>query len=211
MGSRPANNEQRRQQILDAAASVISDRGLGEARIADIAAAASTSTGLILYYFGSKDRLLSEALASAEDRFYLHIFRAISAIDDPRQQLVELIAGSCPATPRAHEGVDAEWRLWVELWARALHDPEVARRRAALDRRWRSTIADVVRTGQHREVFTREIDPQDFALELAALMDGLALQVALDDTEVDGAHMLHMSLAFATRRLDFSHDEVPAA
>jgi AcrR family transcriptional regulator len=211
VGSRPASNEQRRQQILEAAARVNRDRGLGEARIADIAAAASTSTGLILYYFGSKDQLLSEALASAEDRFYLHIFRASSALDDPRQQLVELIAGSSPEPPRAHEGVDAEWRLWVELWARALHDPDVARRRAALDRRWRSTIADVVRTGQLREVFTTDVDPHDFALELAALMDGLALQVALDDTEVDGAHMLHLSLAFAMRRLDFTHDEVPAS
>lgn len=210
MGSRPTNNEQRRQQILDAAARVISDRGLGEARITDIASAASTSAGLILYYFGSKDQLLSEALASAEDRFYLHIFRSISTIEDPSQQLVELVAGSCPGTPRAHDGVDAEWRLWVELWARALHDPDVARRRAALDRRWRSTIADVVRTGQHRGVFVTDVDPHEFALELAALMDGLALQVALADTEVDGAHMLHLSLAYAMRRLDFTLDEVPA-
>jgi AcrR family transcriptional regulator len=210
LGSRPANNEQRRQQILDAAARVISDRGLGDARIADIASAASTSTGLILYYFGSKDHLLSEALAAAEDRFYLHIFRAVSTLEDPRQQLVELVAGSCPGTPRAHDGVDAEWRLWVELWARALHDPDVARRRAALDRRWRSTIADVVRTGQHRDVFATDVDPHDFALEFAALMDGLALQVALDDTEIDGARMLQLSLAHAKRRLDFQLDEVSA-
>lgn len=211
MGSRPTHNEQRRQQILDAAARVISDRGLGDARVADIASAASTSTGLILYYFGSKDQLLAEALAAAEDRFYLHIFRSISALDDPRQQLVELVAGSSPDTPRAHEGVDAEWRLWVELWARALHDPDVARRRAALDRRWRSTIADVVRTGQRRGVFAAEVDAHEFALELAALMDGLALQVALADTDVDGAHMLQLSLAYTMRRLDFSLDEVPAS
>lgn len=209
MASRPAHSEQRRQQILDAAARVISDRGLCDARIADIAAAAATSTGLILYYFGSKDNLLSEALASAEDSFYLHIFRTISDIDDPRRQLAELVAGSCPSTPDAHEGVDAEWRLWVELWARALHDPEVARRRAALDRRWRSTIADVVRTGQRRDVFTTDIDAQDFALEFAALMDGLALQVELADTEVDGARMLRLSLAYAMRRLAFQLHEVP--
>ncbi|CAN5791778.1 TetR/AcrR family transcriptional regulator [soil metagenome] len=210
MASRPAHSEQRRQQILDAAARVISDRGLCDARIADIASAAATSTGLILYYFGSKDNLLSEALTSAEDHFYLHIFRTITDIDDPRRQLAELVAGSCPGTPDAHEGVDAEWRLWVELWARALHDPEVARRRAALDRRWRSTIADVVRTGQHRDVFATAIDAQEFALELAALMDGLALQVELADTEVDGARMLQLSMAYAMRRLAFQLDEVPA-
>lgn len=210
MGSRPANNEQRRQQILEAAARVISDRGLCDARIADIAAAASTSTGLILYYFGSKDELLAEALTFAEDRFYLHVFRTIADIDDPRRQLAELVAGSCPDTPGAHDGVDADWRLWVELWARALHDPTVARRRAALDRRWRSTIADVVRNGQRRGVFADDIDPHELALELAALMDGLALQVELHDAEVDGANMLQLSLAYASRRLDFQPDEAPA-
>jgi AcrR family transcriptional regulator len=208
LASRPTQHEHRRQQILDAAANVISERGLCDARIADVAEAAAMSTGLILYYFDSKDRLLAEALASAEDAFYLHTFRTISAIDDPRRQLAELIAGSCPATPDAHDGVDAEWRLWVELWARALHDPDVARRRAALDRRWRSTIADIVRSGQRRGVFASAIDPHEFALELAALMDGLALQVSLDDADVDGAHMLSVSCAHAMRRLDFQLDEV---
>jgi AcrR family transcriptional regulator len=208
LASRPAQHEQRRQQILGAAADVISERGLCDARIADIAEAAELSAGLILYYFDSKDRLLSEALASAEDAFYLHIFRTISAIDDPRRQLAELIAGSCPSTPDAHDGVDAEWRLWVELWARALHDPDVARRRAALDRRWRSTIADIVRSGQHRGVFATVIDPHGFALELAALMDGLALQVALDDADVDGTHMLTVSQDHAMRRLEFQLDEM---
>lgn len=211
MASRPAQHEQRRQQILDAAAQVITDRGLCDARIADIAAAAATSTGLILYYFGSKDQLLAEALASAEDRFYLDIFRKITAIDDPREQLHQLISGSCPGTADAVADVTAEWRLWLELWARALHDTEVARRRANLDRRWRSTIADIVRAGQRRGVFADAVEPQDFALELAALMDGLALQVALDDTEVDGEHMRRLSLSLAMGRLDFQLDEVPSA
>ena len=38
--------------------SVITDRGLAETRISDIAERAGVSPGLILYYFESKDRLL---------------------------------------------------------------------------------------------------------------------------------------------------------
>ncbi|HSK90906.1 MAG TPA: TetR/AcrR family transcriptional regulator [Euzebyales bacterium] len=207
MTARPSQNDRRRQQILRAAAKVINERGICDARIADIAAVAETSTGLILYYFHSKDALLAEALTFAEDQFYLHIFHGITEIEDPRAQLAHLIASSCPGAPEAAGDLAAEWTLWIELWARALHDDEVARKRAALDRRWRSTIADVVRAGQRQGVFA-DVDPFDFALELAALMDGLALQVVLDDTEVDSELMRRLSLGLAIRRLQFQLDDV---
>ena len=209
MTARPAQHDQRRQQILAAAATVIAERGICDVRIADIAAVAETSTGLILYYFESKDRLLAEALTHAEDQFYLHIFHGISALDDPRAQLTHLITSACPGLADALGGLAAEWTLWLELWARALHDDEVARKRVALDRRWRSTIADVVRTGQQRGVFA-DVDPHEFALELAALMDGLAVQVVLGDSEIDGARMRDLSLGLARRRLVFESDDVAA-
>jgi AcrR family transcriptional regulator len=212
MTTRHANNEYRRKQILEAAGKVITERGVCDARITDIAKAASTSTGLILYYFGSKDQLLAEALTYAEDAFYLHVFNGITSIADPREQLAYLIASSCPGVPEAKavgEVVD-DWLLWLELWARALHDDMAARKRAALDRRWRTTIADVVRAGQRQGVFA-DVDPLEFAIEFAALMDGLALQVVLDDTEFDGERMRRMLLDHAMLRLQFTLADLPLA
>ena len=52
----------------------------------------------------------------------------------------------------AGEG-DYDAALWMELWARALRDPELAATRAELDGRWRQTIAEVVRYGQERGEF----------------------------------------------------------
>ena len=49
---------------------MIGERGLCDTRISDIAGRAGTSSALILYYFQTKDRLLAEALAFSEDRFY---------------------------------------------------------------------------------------------------------------------------------------------
>jgi AcrR family transcriptional regulator len=200
--TRHANNEQRRKQILEAAGKVITERGICDARIADIAKTAATSTGLILYYFGSKDQLLAEALTYAEDEFYLYVFNGITSRADPREQLAYLIASSCPGVPEADKIGDVveDWTLWLELWARALHDDIAARKRAALDRRWRATIADVVRAGQRQGVFG-DVDPLEFAMEFAALMDGLALQVVLDDSEVDGERMRQMLLDQAMLRL----------
>jgi len=63
-------SEGRKAQILSAAVQVICERGLCDTRIADVAVRAGTSSALILYYFESKDRLLAEALAFSEQRFY---------------------------------------------------------------------------------------------------------------------------------------------
>ena len=58
----PENTAGRRQQMLTAAAALIAAQGYGETRIADVARRANVSPGLVVYYFGSKDRLLVEAL-----------------------------------------------------------------------------------------------------------------------------------------------------
>ena len=87
----------RRQEILEAASKVITDRGLAETRIQDIAEACGVSAGLILYYFESKDRLLAEALTLANDRFYLETAREMRKISSapPSERVVGL--ASCKA------------------------------------------------------------------------------------------------------------------
>ena len=63
-------NEARRRAMLQAAAELISERGFGETRIADVAKRAGTSSGLVIYYFGTRDRLLVDALRFSEEAYY---------------------------------------------------------------------------------------------------------------------------------------------
>jgi AcrR family transcriptional regulator len=199
MRTRPRISRERRQQILEAATRVIAERGLVDTRIADVAEEAGASSALLIYYFDSKERLLTEALAYAEDRFYLEAFHRLTAIDSARERLIKLIEFSLP------DGSDRErhdWVLWIELWARALRNGDAARKRRALDRRWRSTIADVVHYGQRNAEF-RDIDAGDFAIQLASLLDGLAVQVILNDDEATPARVLDMCVEFAESRLGF--------
>src|SRR5205085_3718727 len=60
----------RRAQILEAAVAVIGERGLCDIRISDVGERASASPALVVYYFGTKERLLADALTFAEERFY---------------------------------------------------------------------------------------------------------------------------------------------
>ena len=203
MPSRPKLTQQRRLQTLDAAVEVIGERGLCETRVADVAAKAGLSPALLLYYFGSKDNLLTEALTYAEDAFYLKTFHELSAIDDPRLRLIRLTQLSMPPQRGKYTG---DWTLWIELWTRALRDQNVAKKREALDRRWRHTIADIVRAGQKSGHFDRAQDPGEFALRMAALMDGLVIQVLLHDPDIDSATATKMCIDIAARELGF---EIP--
>src|SRR3989304_2448977 len=121
MSAGTPKSKDRHQEILAAAARVITDRGLAETRISDIAIQAGVSAGLILYYFESKDRLLSAALTFANDQFYLRMPREIRRISSAREQLRRLIDLSVPGYLPDYGRLD-EWALWVEVWVRALRD-----------------------------------------------------------------------------------------
>jgi AcrR family transcriptional regulator len=193
----------RRQEILEAASQVITDRGLAETRIQDIAEACGVSAGLILYYFESKDRLLAEALTLANDRFYLETAREMRKISSARERIERLIALSVPGLLPEYSLLD-EWALWLEIWVRALRDPQMAKEREALDRRWIQTLADVIRYGKQTGEFSADdIDPEDVALELGTMIDGMAIQVLLHDPAISPERMHRIALDAARRLLGY--------
>ena len=64
------SNEARRIQMLRAATELICERGFSETRISDVAKRAGVSSALVIYYFGTRDRLLVDALRFSEEAFY---------------------------------------------------------------------------------------------------------------------------------------------
>jgi len=192
----------RHQEILEAAAQVITDRGLAETRIQDIAERCGVSPGLILYYFESKDRLLSEALTYANDQFYLRMSREIRRIPSAREQLRRLVDLSVPGYLPEYGRLD-EWALWIEVWVRALRDPEMAKDREILDQRWRGQIADIVRGGQASGEFAATLPAEELALRIASIIDGLAIQVIMNDSQTSAEHMHATCMEVAARELGF--------
>jgi AcrR family transcriptional regulator len=201
MSPRRKLSDARRRQILKAAVQVIAEKGLCDTGIKDVADQAGTSPALVIYYFGKKDILLAEALSFADEKFYAQTADAVAEMASARDRLVELVRCSC-LVGEAEDDFD-EWVLWLDLWARAPRDPDVARDRQALDQRWRVTIAEIVREGQAAGEFVR-VDPAAFALRLAALIDGLAILVVLKDPEVDRERMFDLCMDTCSRELGFS-------
>ena len=206
---RPRITKDRRQEILSAAAQVITDRGLAETRIQDIAEACGVSTGLILYYFESKDRLLVEALTYANDQFYLRLSRELRKNPSAREQLDRLIELSVPGLLPEFSFLD-EWALWVEIWVRALRDPEMAKEHEVLNRRWRRSIADIVRHGRETDEFPEGRDADDLGIQIGAVIDGLAIQVLMDHGDVTPEDMLRVSREVSATLIGFSLEPASA-
>ena len=209
MSPRRRLSSERRAQILEAAAHTIARRGLPDTRVADIASAAGTSPALVLYYFVSKDRLLGEALTYAEERFYGRVSEELAEIVSARERLIRVIELSCSSDGDTWaDDFRGETLLWLELWARSPRDPDVASNRAALDRRWRDTLVDIVKDGVARGEFGA-VDPEDFAIRLAALMDGLSVKVVLEDPDVPVERMRAMCLRMAATELGYGFGSGP--
>jgi AcrR family transcriptional regulator len=200
-----ANNagtaDQRREQMLRAALEVIQERGYADSRIADVAERAGTSPALVIYYFKTKDQLLTEAIRFAEDSWYEAGIRRMAAIPTAAGKLEELVAMSC--LPEADAEPPTSWSLWLDLWAQAVRHPEPASVRQKSDERWREAICSLVTEGQAAGEFG-PVDPVDFAVMFSALLDGLAVQIAVGDPFVDAAKAFELSMRFAVGQLGFT-------
>jgi AcrR family transcriptional regulator len=205
-----AKTKDRHQEILEASAQVITERGLAETRISDIAERCGVSPGLILYYFESKDRLLVETLTYASDKYYLAQSRDLRRMDSARDQLARLIDLSVPGLLPDFERLE-EWALWIEIWVRALRDPGMAKEREVLDKRWRQSIADIVTHGRTTGEFPPGEDPDELGMQLGALIDGLAIQVLMNDTQVSPARMQQVCLDVASRLIGFALEPAAAS
>jgi AcrR family transcriptional regulator len=189
----------RREQMLRAAAEIIGERGFSETRISDVARRSGVSSALVIYYFSTKDRLLTEALRYSEDAFYEGVTTQLEELAAARDRLELLVRLTC--VPQGDDEIPGAWGLWFDLWAQAFRHPEIAKDRVELDQRWRDTIARVVREGQDAgEV--GGVDAEAFAVTFAALLDGLSIQVALEDPVVDPERAFSIAMSFAARELD---------
>ena len=74
--------------------------------------------------------------------------------------------------------------------------------RRKFDERWREMIRSLVLTGQEAGEFA-PVDADDFAITLSSLLDGLAVQIALDDSDVPPTRAFELALGYASGQLGF--------
>jgi AcrR family transcriptional regulator len=168
-----------RERILHAACELIAERGIGGARIAQIAKAAGVSTALVHYHFQTREILLAETLDYAFDLASAVRLRPAGDNGDggsAAKRLADVVEQSLPTTDPGRR----EWQLWAELWLGAARDPSLRPIAAQMYARYRTWIAAAIAEGVAAGEFA-SVDAVKTADLAMALIDGLGLRVLLGD------------------------------
>jgi len=192
-------NSPTRTRVLKAAVAAICERGLAGTRVSDIADRAGISPGNVMYYFATLEDILIEALRFANDGFLDEALREAVGRPSARSRLLRLIELGMPSDPEQEP--HSQWLLWLDVWARSPRNPTVDAHRRELEGRWISAYARIVREGQTAGEF-RRCDPDDFAIRLTALIDGLGKAVVLGDRWMTRARMLEICERMIMAELD---------
>jgi AcrR family transcriptional regulator len=195
--------DQRRTQMVVAALEVISERGYADTRIADVAERAGVSPALVIYYFKNKNQLLTEAIRHYEESWYEVGQQRMRQLPTATARIEEIVAMNCLA--EADPAPGSSWQLWLDFWAQAARNAEVGGVRRKSDERWRQEITSIVLAGQETGEF-REIDAAGFATCLSCLLDGLTIQIALEDPAVDPLGAFELTMQFVAAQLGFAWD-----
>ena len=75
--------------------------------------------------------------------------------------------------------------LWVELWLRAVRDPDLRPVAARLYERYRRWMAALIRAGMESGEFRSDADADAVADVAMALLDGAGIRAMLDDPAMD--------------------------
>jgi AcrR family transcriptional regulator len=106
-----------RERILAAACEVIAEVGFEKIRMRMVAEHAGVSTALLHYHFENREKLFAEAMTYSFAQTGVELERDADSV--PASLVLARILNSLlPTDPELRQ----DWRLWQELWVRALRD-----------------------------------------------------------------------------------------
>jgi len=159
----------RRAEVLDETLTQIRALGMAAVRVADVAEASGVSPALIIYHFGTKENLLSEALVHACAQDLSTVDTIVGGPGSPQARLVAALDWYSPTGPARG------WTIWIDAWSVALRDRTLARVLADLQRRWIDAIAAVIDEGVAADLFA-PVNSAAVASRLTSFLDGLAVR-----------------------------------
>lgn len=155
----------KKTEIANAALLAIAERGLDEVRMVDIARATEATTGQLVHYFPDKDAMLLAALDEI-------MARLLARIAEPggRRTLASEIADALPVDAESQR----DWRIWLQFWGRAMHNPAFGPRHEAYYRQITATLA----AGLRGHISAAKAEA--LADAIVAAVDGIGVRATLE-------------------------------
>lgn len=180
------------ERMLEEAMAAIAENGLATLTMSSLAERLGTSGGHILYYFGSKDRLLLAALRWSEQQLEAERTELLGRRVTAHRKLALFLELYLPRGPR-----DPRWTLWIELWARTPSNEALRAAQQEIDDGWQRDLEALLAKGVEQGRFAADLDVPARASELLALLDGLSTRVVLGQRGADRTSSLERARAAA--------------
>ncbi len=162
--------ETRRQQLIQATLESIAELGLQDTTILSISGKARLSSGIISHYFGGKQGLIEAALRHLLEQLRQDLLKRLGDGQvSPEQRLLAIVEANFSEFQRS----ELAGRTWLSFWARAAHEPGLARLQRINNRRLHSNL---------RYAFGLSLTAaaaNDAASQAAAMIDGFWLRSTL--------------------------------
>jgi len=170
----------------------VAARGFAGSTFDHVAREAGVSRGLLHYYFGTKERLLAEAVRrECQVRGEL-LHQAVTGARGADELIDALV--------RSFEDVlsegSSEVVMFYELLTLAQRNEGIAAELSELARTLRLALAEALRTGSEAGVFELRAEPDDVAMFLLALADGVMLR-RMSEPELDVRRLMDQAVAAA--------------
>ncbi len=186
MSPRPDVSVERKTQILQAATRVFLRKGLGAARMEDIAQDAGLSIGGVYWYYKSKEAIILGLLESIFDPDIQDLERLIGEPGPSREKLEQCLLATVSVDQRLRP-------LIYEVYGLACRDEGIQRRLQDYFAAYRGFFSDIVRQGIAQEEI-RPVETEAVVLSLLVLYEGALNFTMLNDEGVDPRTVLMQSL-----------------
>jgi TetR/AcrR family transcriptional regulator, fatty acid metabolism regulator protein len=167
----PAGAADRRVELVRAAYRLFGEKGVHRVPLDEIAAAAGLSKGLVLYYFKTKENLVLATMRWALDITAERIRQAMAKAITPQGKVLAMIDG-------IWSGAETNRRfylLYLDLAGHAARVQHFTELSATFHSIVNALYAEVIVQGVAEGAFAVE-DPEEGAVALRAIVDGLFLQ-----------------------------------
>jgi AcrR family transcriptional regulator len=170
--------DDRRRQLVLAAAELIADEGINALTNAKIAKRLSGSTTMVTHYFRSKRELVLDTYQTMASRSRARLEQAMRGSDDP-------LAACLHALLPLDDPTRLEWRVWLAYQGMSVGDPELMRIWAS---RAASAVDRITRLIK-AERMPSSIDPAMESDRLFALIQGMSFQSIVDPKRWSPAYL----------------------
>lgn len=166
------DHEERRRQIAYAVWGITAQRGLEAVSLREVAAEAGVSMGMVQHYFETKDRMIlfaCEYMVELAEQGVQELITGSSDPEDPRSVIRGVLVQTLPLEEERRVGTG----VWLAFLTRAVVDPNLA---AFVRQAWSGThdlVAGQLRFAQKSGEVPAGLDPDQEAIALVSLVDGL--------------------------------------